>query len=143
MTNALDTPAVELAEGTAGADLAFTRLGKRSAFIVNDQTAFGQSLARIFSERFTQDGGTVVDPSDLGAFDPNRAPQFGTRVDRAKELAADVIYYAGADIGSAAALRLAMLARRSRQRQPHTNALWLVLADAARWHPPLRSPNRR
>jgi branched-chain amino acid transport system substrate-binding protein len=101
----------ELVEGTAGADLAFNRLGKRNAFIVNDQTAFGQSLARIFSERFTQDGGTVVDPSDLGAFDPNRTPDFNTRVDRAKELAADVVYYAGADISSAAALRRAMIAR--------------------------------
>jgi len=101
----------ELVEGTAAADLAFNRLGKRSAFIVNDQSAFGQSLGRIFGERFTKDGGTVVDPSDLGAFDPNRAPDFNARVDRAKELAAEVVYYAGADIGSAGALRRAMIAR--------------------------------
>src|ERR1700730_13547345 len=40
-------------------------------------------------------------------------------------------------------LRLAMLARRSRQRHRHTNARWSVLADAARSHPPIQSPNRR
>jgi branched-chain amino acid transport system substrate-binding protein len=101
----------QLVEATAAADLAFSQLGKRSAFIVNDQTAIGQSLAIAFSDRFTQDGGTVVDPSDLGAFDPNQAPDFNARIDRARELAADLIYFAGSEIGAAAALRRDMVAR--------------------------------
>ena len=99
----------QLVEGMVGADLAFTRLGKRSAFIVNDQTGFGRSLAAAFSERFTRDGGTVVDPSDLGAFDPNQTPDVGSRVDRAKASAADVLYFAGSALGAAAALRRAMI----------------------------------
>ena len=101
----------QLVEGTAGADLAFERLGKRSAFIVNDQTAFGQSLATAFSERFTQDGGSIMDPSDLGAFDPGQPADFATRVDRAKALTADVIYFAGSNLGAAATLRREMLGR--------------------------------
>ena len=101
----------QLVEGTAGADLAFERLGKRSAFIVNDQTAFGQSLATAFSERFTQDGGSIMDPSDLGAFDPGQPADFATRVDRAKALTADIIYFAGSNIGAAATLRREMLGR--------------------------------
>ena len=100
-----------LVEGAAGADLAFEPLGKRSAFIVNDQTAVGLSLASAFSDRFTQDGGRVVDPSDLGAFDPSQPQDFGTRVDRARELGADVIYFAGMEIGAAAALRRGMVTR--------------------------------
>ena len=101
----------QLVEGTAGADLAFNRLGKRSAFVVNDQTPFGQSIANGFSDRFTQDGGTVVDPSDLGAFDPNQSPDFGARIERARALAADIVYFAGSAIGAAAALRREMIAR--------------------------------
>src|SRR5207237_8633915 len=64
-----------------------------------------------FSERFTQDGGSIVDPSDRGAFDPGQPAHFATRVDRAKALTADVIYFAGSNIGAAATLRRQMLGR--------------------------------
>ena len=101
----------QLVEGLAGADLAFRRLGKRQAFVVNDQTGFGQAIASAFAERFTQDGGVIVDPSDLGAFDPTQPADFGARVERAKALTADVIYFAGSEIGAAAALRRDMLGR--------------------------------
>lgn len=98
-------------EGMAAADLAFSQLGKRRAFVVNDQTAFGNSIAGAFSQRFAEDGGIVVDPSDLGAFDPNQAPDFGTRIERGRALATDVIYFAGSEVGIAAALRRDLVAR--------------------------------
>ena len=101
----------QLVEATAGADLAFRQLGKRSAFVVNDQTAAGRNLASAFSERFLRDGGTVVDPSDLGAFDPGQPPDFNPRIDRARALGADVIYFASSEISAAAALRRGMIAR--------------------------------
>ena len=100
----------QLVEGMGGADLAFSRLGKRRAFVVNDQTGFGQGIAAAFAERFAADGGEVVDPSDLGAFDPNQPTDFGSRIERAKVLGADVIYFAGSEIGAAAALRRDMAA---------------------------------
>lgn len=99
----------QLVEGIAAADLAFTRLGRQRAFVVNDQTAFGQGIANAFADRFAQDGGVIVDPSDLGAFDPSQPPDFGARIERAKALTADVIYFAGSDVGAAAALRRDML----------------------------------
>jgi branched-chain amino acid transport system substrate-binding protein len=99
----------QLVEGTAAADLAFIRLGKHRAFVVNDQSGFGQSLAAAFAERFTQDGGVIVDPSDLGAFDPSQPADFGGRFDRDSLLAADVVYFAGTEIGAAAALRRDMI----------------------------------
>ena len=101
----------QLDEGAAGADLAFRTLGKRQAFVLNDQSAFGQAVARAFADRFVRDGGTVVDPSDFGAFDPGQPPDFGTRVDRARASGADVVYFAGSAILAAASLRREMAAR--------------------------------
>src|SRR5207248_1751146 len=101
----------QVVEGAAGAELAYKTLAKRRAFVVNDQSAFGQAVAAAFSAQFTADGGTIVDPSDLGAFDPNQPPAFGSRVQRALELGADVIYYAGTGISTAALLRREMAAR--------------------------------
>jgi len=101
----------QLVEGAAGADLAFRALGKKRAFVINDQTTFGLEIATAFAARFVRDGGTVLDPSDLGAFDGNQPPSFGSRVERAVELGADVVYFAGAGIGAAASLRREMAAR--------------------------------
>ena len=101
----------QVVEGAAGADLAFRALGKKRAFVINDQTTFGLGIAATFIARFVRDGGTIVDPSDLGAFDPNQPPAFGSRVQRAAELGTDVVYFAGTGIGAAAALRREMAAR--------------------------------
>jgi branched-chain amino acid transport system substrate-binding protein len=104
----------QLVEGAAGADLAFKTLGKRRAFVINDQTPFGHGIATAFVDRFVEDGGTIVDPSDLGGYDPNQSPTFGSRVRRAVELAADVVYFAGADLYAAASLRREMTAQMPR-----------------------------
>jgi len=101
----------QLVEGAAAADLAFKALGKKRAFVINDQTTFGSGIATAFVARFLRDGGTILDPSDLGAFDPNQAPDYGSRVQRALELGADVVYFAGAGIGAAASIRREMAAR--------------------------------
>src|SRR5439155_23948475 len=85
----------QLVEGAAGADLAFRALGKKRAFVINDQTTFGLGIATTFAARFVRDGGTIVDPSDLGAFDPNQPAAFGPRGQPALELGAAVIYLAG------------------------------------------------
>ena len=98
----------QLVEGAAGADLAFRALGKKRAFVINDQTTFGLGIATAFTARFVRDGGTIVDPSDLGGFDPNQPPAFGPRVQRALELGADVIYFAGTSISTAGSLRREM-----------------------------------
>ncbi len=101
----------QLVEGAAGADLAFRVLGKKRAFVINDQTTFGLGIATTFAARFVRDGGTIVDPSDLGAFDPNQPAAFGSRVQRALELGADVIYFAATGVSAAASLRREMAAR--------------------------------
>jgi branched-chain amino acid transport system substrate-binding protein len=55
-----------------------------------------------------------VDPSDLGGYDPSQTPAFESRVRRAVELAADVVYFAGADVYAAASLRREMAAHMPR-----------------------------
>src|SRR2546429_9499668 len=102
----------QLVEGAAGADLAFRTLGKKRAFVINDQTAFGLGIATAFNARFVRDGGTIVDSSDLGAFDPNQPPAFGSRVPPAPEPAAHVIYFAGASISIAASFRRGIATRK-------------------------------
>src|SRR5204862_7806750 len=94
-----------------GAARASGPLGKRRAFVLHDPGPFGQAVARAFAARFARDGGTVVAPSDLGAFDPGQPPAFGIRVDRARASGADVIYFAGSAILAAASLRREMVAR--------------------------------
>ena len=101
----------QLVQGAGGADLAFKVLGKRRAFVISDQTAFGGGIASAFIARFVQEGGTVLDPSDRGAFDPGQSPEFGSRTQRAVDLGADVVYFAGSEINAAAALRHEMAAR--------------------------------
>ena len=55
-----------------------------------------------------------MDPSDLGAFDPNQPPAFGSRVQRAAELGTDVVYFGGAQTNAAASLQREMAARMPR-----------------------------
>jgi branched-chain amino acid transport system substrate-binding protein len=98
----------QIVEGAAGADLAFKTLGKRRAFLLNDQTPLGLMLAKDFASRFRYDGGVVVNNVDLGAFDPALVKSFASQVERAKALGTDVVYFGGSDIESASALRREM-----------------------------------
>ena len=72
-------------EAVAAADVAFRSLGKRRAFVVNDNSSLGQVLGSSFAGRFSHDGGKVVD-----------------------QASADVLYFPGADLTAAAALRQQM-----------------------------------
>ena len=80
----------QLAEGLAAADLSFRTLGKRRAFIADDRSLIGQALRREFVERFSHDGGKVVDAPAL----------------------AEVVFFAGSDLQAAAALRRDLAGRQ-------------------------------
>ncbi len=79
--------ATALSQAPAAADAAYHTLGKRHAFIVDGQTSIAHLLASAFAARFTHDGGTITDAGG-----------------------ADLVYFAGADIGAAASLRGQMAA---------------------------------
>jgi branched-chain amino acid transport system substrate-binding protein len=85
----------DLIQGPAGADYAYNKLGKKKVFVMNDQQQYGAGIAKNFAAQFTKDGGTVLNPTDLGAFDPTSTTDFKSYLSRAKQLGADVIYFGG------------------------------------------------
>src|SRR5256714_10742725 len=56
----------QLDESAARADLAFRTLGKRQAFVLNDQSPFGQAVARAFAHPVAPDGGNRGGPAGPG-----------------------------------------------------------------------------
>ena len=97
----------QLAEGDAAADLAYRRLARRRAYVLNDGTAFSAGLARRFAARFGLDGGTVADPLDLGPVDPATS-SFGRQLDAARSAGADVVYFPATLASTAGMARLSM-----------------------------------
>jgi branched-chain amino acid transport system substrate-binding protein len=85
----------DLIQGPAGADYAYNKLGKRKVFVMNDQQQYGAGIAKNFAAQFVKDGGTVLNPTDLGAFDPTSTTDFRSALSRAQSLGADVIYFGG------------------------------------------------
>jgi len=101
----------QLMEGLAGADLAYQTLARRRAFVLTDQTPVGLASATQFADRFTKDGGTVVNTADLGGSQSFPSSSVGSAVQRAGRLRTDVIYFAGSDVQVAADVRAEMGAR--------------------------------
>ena len=95
-------------EGAAGADLAIKTLGKRRAFVISELTPIGKALGSEFAARFHRDGGVILNPGDLGVFDPGQTPDFSAPVTQARSQGTDVIYFAGSDPLTAALLRREM-----------------------------------
>ncbi len=86
-------PATTAAEGPAAADYAYNNLNKRTAFVVEDGSSYGNVIGDDFQARFTGDGG------DMGATDTKVAlPNLdAAKGEAAKILTAhpDVVFYAG------------------------------------------------
>ncbi len=97
----------QLDEGDAAADLAYRRLAKRRAYVLNDGSAFSVALARRFAARFARDGGSLADAADLGPVNP-AATSFGRQLDAARRAGADVVYFPATLASTAAVARLSM-----------------------------------
>jgi branched-chain amino acid transport system substrate-binding protein len=97
----------QLDEGDAAADLASRHLLRRRAYVLNDGTPFSTGLARRFATRFAADGGTVIDPVDLGPVDL-AASNVGRQLKAARDAGADVVYFPASLASTAAVARLAM-----------------------------------
>ncbi|HEX3630522.1 MAG TPA: branched-chain amino acid ABC transporter substrate-binding protein, partial [Candidatus Dormibacteraeota bacterium] len=85
----------DLIQGPAGADYAYNKLGKKKVYVMNDQQQYGLGIAKNFAAQFTKDGGTVLNPNDLGAFDPSSTNDFKSQLNRANSLGADVVFFGG------------------------------------------------
>ena len=100
----------DLIQGPAGADFAYKKLGKTKAYVMNDQQTYGLGIAQNFAKQFQADGGTILD-SNLGGFDPGSATisDFKAKMNQAKSLGADVVYYGGTTATKGGLVRKAML----------------------------------
>ena len=85
----------DLIQGPAAADFAAKKLNKTKVFILNDQQTYGLGLAKNFAAQFVKDGGTVLNPNDLGGFDPTSTTDFHSFLNRAKSQGADVVFFGG------------------------------------------------
>jgi branched-chain amino acid transport system substrate-binding protein len=99
----------DLIQGPAAADFAFKKLSKTKVYVMNDQQTYGLGIAQNFAKQFASDGGTVLD-SNLGGFDPGSATisDFKAKMNQAKSLGADVVFFGGTTATKGGLLRKAM-----------------------------------
>ncbi len=75
-------------QGSAGANYAYTTLGKTRAFVLHDNQTYGKGLAEVFNEVFQQLGGEVL---GLEAYDAN-APEYQALMSRIASMGPDIVY---------------------------------------------------
>ena len=78
-------------QGPAAASFAFTLLGLKSAYVVDDSTPYGEGLASAFATAFQAAGGTVVGTAKTSDKDTD----FTALVTKIKGTSPAVIYYGG------------------------------------------------
>jgi branched-chain amino acid transport system substrate-binding protein len=99
----------ENVQGAAGADFSYHQLGRRKAYVLNDRSPVAVSIARSFASRFQKNGGVLLNPPDLGGFDP-KSTDFTPHLRAAKAAQADLIYFAGLTSSTGGTLRRQMRA---------------------------------
>lgn len=78
-------------QGEFGANAATNDLGFKTAYVVDDSTAYGEGVARYFAEQFEKNGGTVLGTEKTTASDSDFTT-LSTKIATAKP---DVVYYGG------------------------------------------------
>jgi branched-chain amino acid transport system substrate-binding protein len=93
-------------QGLADATIAFKDLGKKSMYIVDDQTTYGKYLADVVQAQFTKMGGKVVKRDGAGA----NVSDYTSLLTAAKALGPDVVFYGGVTSTGGGVLRKQMVA---------------------------------
>jgi branched-chain amino acid transport system substrate-binding protein len=78
-------------QGPAAADDAITKLGKKTAFVVDDSTPYGTGLADQFAKEFAAKGGKVLGREKTGDKDTD----FKALVTKIASTNPDMVYYGG------------------------------------------------
>ncbi|KPU45658.1 hypothetical protein OXPF_08910 [Oxobacter pfennigii] len=79
------------AQGPAGADYAFTELGIKSIFIIQDKTTYGQGVADEFRKQFEAVGGTVLGYEGITAGESD----FSAVLEQVRATKAEAVYFGG------------------------------------------------
>ncbi len=91
LTNVFRVCTTDAVQGPAGAKYAFTTMGYKTAYVVDDSTPYGEGLASEFAKEFTTLGGTVVGTAKTSDKDTD----FNALVTKMKATNPAVIYYGG------------------------------------------------
>jgi branched-chain amino acid transport system substrate-binding protein len=93
-------------QGQAGADIAYTVAGAKSAYIVDDTETYGKGLADQFETSFKALGGTVVGHDGVGA---NQQSDFTALLTAAKAKNPAFVYFGGVTATGGGLLRKQMV----------------------------------
>ncbi|PBC71884.1 amino acid/amide ABC transporter substrate-binding protein (HAAT family) [Streptomyces sp. TLI_235] len=85
------TATTDAIQGPFAAQYAYTDLGKKTAYLIDDKKTYGVGLVGAFQKEFTKLGGTIKGQDHI---DENNL-DFSAVVTKAKAAGADVIYYGG------------------------------------------------
>jgi branched-chain amino acid transport system substrate-binding protein len=93
-------------QGQAGADIAYTVAGAKSAYVVDDTETYGKGLADVFATSFTALGGTIVGHDGAG---PNQQSDFTALLTAAKAKNPQFVYFGGVTATGGGLLRKQMV----------------------------------
>ncbi len=93
-------------QGQAGADIAYTVAGAKSAYIVDDTETYGKGLADVFETSFKALGGTVVGHDGVGA---SGQSDFTALLTAAKAKNPGFVYFGGVTATGGGLLRKQMI----------------------------------
>lgn len=85
------TATTDALQGAFAADYAYSTIGKKKVFVVDDKQTYGAGLAAIFKDKFVALGGKAVGTDHVNAGDTD----FSTLVTKIKNSGADLLYYGG------------------------------------------------
>jgi branched-chain amino acid transport system substrate-binding protein len=91
LANVFRVCTTDAVQGPAGANMAATQLGFKSAFVVDDSTPYGTGLADEFAKEFEAKGGKILGREKTSDKDQD----FSGLVTKMKDLNPDLIYYGG------------------------------------------------
>lgn len=89
--NVFRTCTIDPVQGEFAADKFYKEIGYKTAFVVDDSTAYGEGVAQYFSERFVANGGQVLGQEKTSDKDTDFTA-LATKIAAAKP---DVVYYGG------------------------------------------------
>lgn len=107
-------------QGSAGANHAFSTMGKTRAFVLHDNQTYGRGLADVFQTTFAELGGEVL---GFEAYDFN-APEYQALMNRIASLGPDVVY-----CGAIVSLNASKLMQDMREVMPDANEVAFIGPD--------------
>lgn len=89
--NIFRTTTIDTVQGSFAGEAAFNELGAKTAFVVDDSSAYGEGLADYFSESFKSLGGTVAGREKT----TDKDTDFTALATKIKAANVDAVYYGG------------------------------------------------